>query len=150
VLRFPADEVPSDKGCPIDCDERNLKATLATSGQDFKKFVELNCGGNFRDRGYKESGLGTKRSGKNILTSAEKGVLTFEGSLGGESSGYESASGAGDSGGPLFVFRNGEWLIAGVTHGGNLIKKDGRPMKRSIYVDIIDPQNSAWLREAAN
>ena len=66
----------------------------------------------------------------------------------GEGTGEQSASGAGDSGGPLFIKEKGALHLAGVTHGGSLIEsKSGDMAKRSVYVDLNSESSKKWLEQ---
>jgi hypothetical protein len=133
--------------CEAACTRAGLTQALAAEGQTFAGFVGESCDGNFRDRSYKETGSGIKRSGKNVVAEVSGGTVRFFGELGGTPSGNDSASGAGDSGGPLFVRIGGKLRIAAVTHGGSLVSHEGDAAKRSIYVDLNSAFNRDWLSE---
>lgn len=135
-------------GAKAVCKTDTLQTALKDSGSDFASFVAENCDGNFRDRSYKETGVGTKRSGTNVIERAESGIIQFQGVLSGEDTGEQSASGAGDSGGPLFIKDKGNFRLAGVTHGGSLIEsKSGAIVKKSLYVDLNSESSKKWLSQ---
>jgi len=145
---------PTGEAQPAACTNDGLSESLIAIGQDFPNFLAETCEGNIRDRPYRETGVGQRRSGENVVIEVGAGSIVFAGGLGGLDNGFASASGAGDSGGPLFILEYGRWLLAGVTHGGSL---QGNPQveteagltnavqKRSVYVDINDATNKAWL-----
>lgn len=144
----PSPSQPTSYECPKDCTKERLGQELVEEGTTFQTYVNENCFGNFRDRHYRESGIGIKRSGENTVANVEDGLILFYGELGGLESGIGSASGSGDFGGPLFIKLPGTWALAGVTHGGDVIP-DGRggSIKKSSYVAINDPENWQWLTE---
>lgn len=96
------------------------------------------------------SGSGKKRVGTNKIYAHEGDMLLIVGVPGKTSNvsvGTESCSGAGDSGGPLFV--NSTTLV-GVTFGGGLQKEttaDGTVQYTcgSYYVDLSRPENIDFL-----
>lgn len=90
------------------------------------------------------SGAGVKRLGRNELTGNTDGMLIFGGvdrEYTDLNPGTLSASGHGDSGGPLFV----DGKLAGVTSGGSLFR--GSNVSFSFYVDINSNTSQAFLRE---
>lgn len=127
------------------CTAQDLKLALNEKNIDFTSFVAEQCEGNFRDRSYKETGSGTKRSGVNTVRVAQAGLVQFHGALGGEDSGENSASGAGDSGGPLFIADGKVLKIAATTHGGSLGEDGGELVKKSTYVDLSSPEVANWF-----
>lgn len=147
VFSFLAKEELSAVGCPVRCSSANMKASLVNARTTFEDFVIEQCDGNFRDRSYKETGSGVKRSGKNKILNVADGTIQFQGGIGTKSDGINSASGAGDSGGPLFVSENGQPKIAGVTHGGTLGIDEDTFVKKSTYVDLSAPHNMDWLKK---
>jgi hypothetical protein len=132
------------------CTKTLLKEALSETDETFEQYIDAHCGGNYRDRPYKETGSGKKRSGTNVVSDVSNGTIKFQGSLGGSASGEDSASGAGDSGGPLFVKISGKWQLAGITHGGSLVDRDEDLGKRSIYLDLNSDMSSHWLKENLN
>lgn len=138
--------VPAN-GTKTVCSTDSMKTAIVNSGQDFASFIADKCDGNFRDRSYKETGAGTKRSGSNKVAQSGDGLIQFRGALGGESSGENSASGAGDSGGPLFIKDGKELKLAGTTHGGSLEEDNGTLVKKSMYVDLSSETVSGWLKK---
>ncbi len=147
VFSFLAKEEVSAVGCPVRCGSTNMKTSLANEKTTFEDLVVEQCDGNFRDRSYKETGSGVKRSGKNKILNVADGTIQFQGGIGTESDGINSASGAGDSGGPLFITENGQPKIAGVTHGGTLGTGEDEFVKRSTYVDLSASHNMDWLKK---
>lgn len=127
------------------CTAQDLKSALNEKNIDFTAFVAEQCDGNFRDRSYKETGSGTKRSGVNSVRVVDAGLVQFQGALGGEDTGKNSASGAGDSGGPLFIKDGKELKIAATTHGGSLGEDGGELVKKSTYVDLSSSAVADWL-----
>ncbi len=97
-------------------------------------------------------GAGVKRTGTNVVEANSGGMLSFGGLTGsegasrdGEKAGEYVGSGAGDSGGPLFV--NGK--LAGVTSGGGLrTNRDGLEITVSFYVDINSSTSKKFLATA--
>lgn len=146
IFAFDVKEELSASGCPVKCSSNNMKENLLAAQTTYKDFVAEKCDGNFRDRSYKETGVGTKRSGSNKILTVDDGTIRFQGGAGGTDKGINSASGAGDSGGPLFLMKNGKPRIAGVTHGGSLGIDGDEFTKKSIYVDLYAPHNIDWLR----
>lgn len=134
-------------GAKTVCSTDSMKIAIMNGGQDFASFVVEKCDGNFRDRSYKETGVGTKRSGSNKVLKNENGLIQFRGALGGESSGEYSASGAGDSGGPLFIKDAQGFKLAGTTHGGSLEEDNGGLVKKSMYVNLNSESVSNWLKQ---
>lgn len=147
VFEFAPKVEFSKAGCPVECNTNTLRAELAREGSSYSEFLLNQCDGNFRDRSYRETGSGVKRSGSNVIARVLGGTIEFFGAIGGESTGIKSASGAGDSGGPLFIFRFGRPYLAALTHGGSLTTQDDEFSKRSIYVDLASPYNEAWLKQ---
>ena len=49
----------------------------------------------------------------------------------------------GDSGGPIFVNRNNEWLLAGVTSNGE--SENCGVGDRSNYANLVDPNVKDWV-----
>ncbi|MEY4631801.1 MAG: Trypsin [Pseudomonadota bacterium] len=139
---------PDNAGCPARCTESGLDSSLKAQGKDWRALLADSCGGNFRDRPYKESGLGTKRSGTNKLSYAGKGIFKFYGKVAESQEapeGIDVVSGAGDSGGPLFIELNGAWKLAGVTHGGGVVEQGLSVAKSSIYVDLNSASIRSWF-----
>lgn len=147
VISFPAAREDSASGCPIDCPVSALRTAISDQGHDLTAFLAQNCDGNFRDRSYAETGAGAKRSGKNFVKKWNDGLVHFDGHTGGQDSGVDSASGAGDSGGPLFIVENGQAKLAATTHGGYLSGSDGNLRKNSFYVDISSEYNLPWIKK---
>lgn len=129
------------------CKTEDLKKALLEDNKNYVLFVDEQCDGNFRDRSYKETGVGKKRSGTNNITEVNGGLILFSGTTGGADDGINSASGAGDSGGPLFVKENGKYKLAGTTHGESLGAKDDQFIKKSTYVDISSPYIVEWHKD---
>lgn len=135
-------------GCPIKCTIDGLTEALAAASRDWPTMLQQECAGNFRDRPYEEAGAGTKRSGINKLAYAGRGIFKFYGQLDQEGvpdSEVEVASGAGDSGGPLFSHSGDEWFLAGVTHGGGLVLSGDGVEKASVYVNLNSVAVRPWL-----
>ena len=87
-----------------------------------------------------KTGAGTKRVGKNSIQDLSQGFISFEGTaFAGDGSGSDSASGSGDSGGPLFIGQQ----IAGITSGGSA----GGDRKASMYVNLHAPANLDFIRK---
>ena len=87
-----------------------------------------------------KTGAGTKRVGKNSVQDLSQGFISFEGTaFAGDGSGTDSASGSGDSGGPLFINQQ----ISGVTSGGSV----GGDRKASMYVNLHAPANLEFIRK---
>ena len=94
------------------------------------------------------SGVGSKRSGTNTITAI--GVtITFTGvSDDPTSDGTNSASGSGDSGGPMIVTQGGVNCIAGVTSGGSVTDSDGdgnNDTKNSTYVNLHNASSVTFI-----
>jgi len=144
---------PDESSLPAQCTNNGLSETLAQTGTAVREFVAEHCEGNLRDRPYRETGVGQRRSGENAVTRVGAGVIIFSGKLSGPGDGTEAASGSGDSGGPMFIKEASRWKLAGITHGGSLIDSTSLEegslepvlLKRSIYVDLFDPVNLNWL-----
>jgi len=147
VFEFAPQVEKTSVGCPVACNANTLRSELAATGTGYSEFVLNQCDGNFRDRSYRETGAGVKRSGTNFIGKVLDGTVEFMGAIGGESTGVNAASGAGDSGGPLFIFNNGRPRLAAVTHGGSLAVNEDEFSKRSIYVDLAAPHNVAWIQQ---
>lgn len=151
IFSYPLQEPSPDfdgVGCPVRCSLEGLASALAAENRDWKAILEHDCAGNFRDRPYSESGVGTKRSGMNRLGFAGRGIFKFYGQLSDANDAdlsAEAASGAGDSGGPLLSHSSGEWFLAGVTHGGTLVMSGDGVEKASIYVDLNSRVVRPWL-----
>ncbi len=99
------------------------------------------------------NGSGVKRKGQNQIEEVAEGMIRFYGVPSASDRsvplGQESASGSGDSGGPLLI--NG--ALAATTAGGGLAQgKDasGRlvTVKVSNYIDLHEPSNQEFLRSA--
>jgi len=153
IYRFPP--LPpnlerQEVGCPVDCSTKLLREQLAAEGASYRDFVETNCEGNFRDRAYRETGLGTKRSGTNAIEKVESGLIYFSGVLAGPGDGTMVASGAGDSGGPMYIAQQDRLLQVGVTHGGSLAQGPEGLRKRSLYVDLRSDAVLNWLRDVVS
>ncbi len=147
VLSFPAERQDNTLGCPVDCPVSALRSAIVDQGNDIQSFLAKNCAGNFRDRSYQETGAGNKRSGKNHVRRVNEGLVEFDGNIGGIDSGLDSASGAGDSGGPMFIFIDGQPKLAATTHGGYLSGSEGKLRKNSFYVDLSSEYNLPWIRK---
>ncbi len=147
IYNYEPKPVKQAVGCPVACEREGLKAAMVAKQINYDDFLKNECTGNFRDRGYKETGSGTKRSGTNVISKLVGGMLQFSGGFGGIDSGVDSASGAGDSGGPLFILEDDSWHLAGVTRGGWLIEIDGQGKKMSEYVDLWQQYHRDWFRE---
>lgn len=147
VISFAAARQDTSLGCPIDCPVSALRSAIIDQGNDLNTFLTKNCDGNFRDRSYQETGAGSKRSGKNHVKRVNEGLVEFDGHTGGVDSGLDSASGAGDSGGPMFVYINGQAKLAATTHGGYLSGTEGKLRKNSFYVDLSSEFNLPWIRK---
>lgn len=137
---------PASAGCNLTA----AKIAFEDQGLLLADILESDCGGNFSDRPYRSEGAGEKRVGENTVISASDGIIRFSGSLGGDTTGIDSASGSGDSGGPLLIKdseNNGTgFMLAGVTHGGYLkSSENGEIEKISVYVDLADPETASWL-----
>jgi secreted trypsin-like serine protease len=93
------------------------------------------------------SGSGIKRSGTNTVRALENGFISFYGvpaSMEGIEQGEWVASGAGDSGGPMFV---GGQLV-GVTSGGGLAQTEqGDYISVSHYVNLNSDESQSFLSE---
>jgi hypothetical protein len=98
-------------------------------------------------------GSGTKRKGQNKIVEVREGMIRFYGVPTATDrnvpQGFESASGSGDSGGPLLI----DGALAGTTAGGGLAQvrdREGRmsTVKVSQYVDLHEPSNEEFLRMA--
>lgn len=88
--------------------------------------------------GLTESGAGVKRQGNNTVKAVEKGFIKFEGvPTTTDATGTNSASGSGDSGGPLFI----DGKLVGVTSGGSV----NGVVKVSNYVDLTSAASKAFL-----
>ena len=94
------------------------------------------------------SGAGVKRAGSNRVSSVSGGFISFTGvpGAGQARAGQQVSSGAGDSGGPLFI--NGR--LAGVTSGGGLRQTSSGPVAQSFYVDLTSSASRAFLSRAPN
>jgi hypothetical protein len=133
-------------GCPSPCNRSGMNRSLRAENIEPTDFLTSRCGGNYRDRGYAETGLGVKRSGENKITHKAEGVLRFSGRFDDQAiPGIDAVSGAGDSGGPLFIRAANKWAIAGVTHGGGLQLVDSDLHKYSIYVDLNSTDVLSWI-----
>jgi len=142
----PSDIAADAVGCPSACNRTGMNRSLRSVNIDPTEFLNSQCGGNYRDRGYAETGLGVKRSGQNKLTAAADGVLRFSGRFDDQAiPGIDAVSGAGDSGGPLFVKVGDNWDVAGVTHGGGLLVVDGILQKSSVYVNLNSQEVLTWI-----
>lgn len=88
------------------------------------------------------SGAGKKRIGRNFVNVVQNGTIYFEGtpSAGAPATGDDSASGRGDSGGPLF---NSKGEIVGVACQGfySIQKKK----KVSVFVDLTSKASQVFL-----
>lgn len=98
----------------------------------------------------KGTGSGVKRKGKNTINHIQNGLIRFDGVPTASDSDYalgqESASGSGDSGGPMLI----DGALAAVTAGGGLGKakdKGGNSItvKVSNYVDLSESSNLDFL-----
>lgn len=96
-------------------------------------------------------GSGVKRKGENSIASIDNGMIRFYGVPTARDAstplGQDSASGSGDSGGPLLI--NG--ALAATTSGGGLAKATddaGKPVlvKVSNYVDLNESHNKDFLQ----
>lgn len=143
VLTFEPGSQDQSPGCPVDCNMAGLKTSLERDESNLKTFVTKNCDGNFRDRSYREEGVGTKRSGTNRILALEDGRIAF---IGDTITGTDSVSGSGDSGGPLFILENGQYQLAGITHGGRLKNVNGSLQKLSIYADLTADPSLHWIK----
>jgi V8-like Glu-specific endopeptidase len=133
------------------------KTQLETSfnmarAQELQAYMNEKCQGNYDSRSYRETGIGTKRSGTNTIQTVKDGTITFTGGLGvdGNGEGMDASSGRGDSGGPLFITENGELRLAGTVSGGQVM--DGTvesqivARKLSNYNSTLSSTNIAWLK----
>jgi len=143
VINFPAKSAPA------------VSALAETTPNVGDKFVIVGYGNNenFMANGTLDGqGAGVKRVGTNFISANDNGMLSFAGLTGmektpvqGEKAGELAASGAGDSGGPLFV--NGK--LAGITSGGGLGQtQDGMDVAISFYVDLNSSISRAFLATA--
>lgn len=148
VLTFEPGNNVAGPGCPVDCSTSGLKSSLEDQELNLKDFVAQTCDGNFRDRSYQEDGVGTKRSGKNRISSLNRGTIRFNGIVDQDGTDEDSVSGSGDSGGPLFVEEDGRYLLAGVTHGGRLSNQNGSLHKVSVYADLTADASLDWIKAA--
>jgi secreted trypsin-like serine protease len=101
------------------------------------------------------SGSGIKRKGENVIQQVSNGMIRFYGVPTASDSevpqGKESASGSGDSGGPMLI--NG--ALAAVTSGGGLSQaQDDKgnvvTVKVSNYVDLNESSNQDFLQATLN
>ena len=101
-----------------------------------------------KDGAMAGSGNDAKRTGTNHVSSLEDGMIVLSGLTGmetGKTPGADAASGAGDSGGPLYV--NGR--LAGITSGAGLKKRpDGTIVTTSFYVNLNGDAQKAFLASA--
>ena len=103
---------------------------------------------NFIDQNGQQSGkgAGTKRVGTNFVRMLDDGMIVFLGlteAIGDVERGEFSASGSGDSGGPLFV----DGQLAGVTSGGGVARTEsGQEISVSKYVDLNSEESQDFLR----
>lgn len=87
------------------------------------------------------SGAGSKRIGTSVVVAAENGVIKLQGAARSRSTGTRmSATGAGDSGGPL-ITKNG--CVAGVVSGGRLAGN----LSLSTYADLTVGSASLFLKK---
>ena len=99
------------------------------------------------------AGAGVKRYGSNKIQQIKNGFISFYGLPTAQSDafapGVDSASGSGDSGGPLFV---GDKLAATTSGGGveTITDDQGQTqqVKVSKYVDLNDSVNRGYLAQA--
>ena len=95
---------------------------------------------------FEGSGSGIKRIGTNQVAFLDADMIGFYGVT--ESNpelepGEYSASGAGDSGGPLFI----DGKLAGITSGGGLAQtEDGYLVGVSLYVDLTSQSSEQFLQ----
>lgn len=146
VHTFVPQNASNSSGCADPCTSSGFKNALSHQGHSYSGFVKHYCDGNFRDRSYRETGSGTRRSGYNKVSAMGSGTIYFYGSISGEPTGIGVVSGAGDSGGPLFLVKDGQPHLAAITHGGSLTVQNNEMRKRSIYVDLTVSHNLEWLR----
>lgn len=143
VINFPANTAPAFS--PI------ADATPNVGDQ----FVIVGYGNNanFISAGTLDGqGAGVKRAGTNFISANDNGMLSFAGLTGtettpvdGVAAGQYVSSGAGDSGGPLFVNDK----LAGVTSGGGLSHtQEGTDVAISRYVDLNSASSRAFLAKA--
>ena len=99
------------------------------------------------------NGSGVKRKGKNRIAEVSSGMIRFYGvpTAADRSTplGQDSASGSGDSGGPLLI----DGALAATTAGGGLAQardESGRivTVKVSNYIDLHEASNEDFLRSA--
>lgn len=115
----------------------NIRTAAPKAGEDIEI---VGYGINDTRVGRDTISAGIKREGHNKLKEVKDGMLMFEGSpINVDASGTNSASGGGDSGGPLFI----DGQLAGTTSGGGV--RDGS--KVSFYVDLTTPSSRQFLKK---
>ncbi len=131
-----------------------LYPTTPTVGQDFT-IVGFGLNDYRYDTQGKQNGTGAgvKREGKNKIAEISDGMIRFNGvptaSDPKTAQGQDSASGSGDSGGPLLINE----MLAAVTSGGGLAQRTNKngqtfTVKVSNYVNLNEPANRSFLARA--
>ena len=142
VIDFPYGIAPSYSTIGYDAPEIDDAITIVGFGNN-QSYLD--------EQGYQAGeGSGVKRAGRNVVTERDGGLISFKG-LGTESSDFNqgdwSATGSGDSGGPMFL--NG--TLVGVTSRGELNEvKGGEYLAVSYFVDLTNEDNRRFLDEAMN
>ena len=142
IVNFPSYSAPGIRQLASFAPELNQQITIVGYGNSRNYLDEYG-----RQTG---EGAGVKRVGENYVAKRGEGLITFIGkSEGGDASeaGQWTASGSGDSGGPLFI----RGQLAGITSGGGISQGDsGEFVSVSKYVDLNSEESQAFLAEHIN
>lgn len=144
VINFPAHTAPAVSPIATESPKVGDEFTIVGYGNNVNT---IDYNGRFNG-----SGAGIKRSGSNKISEISDGVIKFSGHSGKEldlTPGENVSSGAGDSGGPLFI----DGRLAAVTSAGSFEPGDdgqgGRKLFNfSYYVDLNNSESQSLLRKA--
>ncbi len=142
VVTFPRDSAPATTELYPNTPSVGQKFTIVGFGVNDYKY----------DASGQQTGTGSgvKRKGQNEIYQVDNGMIRFYGvptaSDAERALGQDSASGSGDSGGPLLI----DGALAAVTSGGGLAQAQDEAgntltVKVSNYVDLNEPSNHDFL-----
>ena len=139
VVNFPAHTAPGVRAISSYSPEVDQEITIVGFGNNKNSVDEAGQ--------QSGQGSGTKRVGRNFVAEKADGMITFAGLAEATEdipAGDWTASGSGDSGGPLFI----RGRLAGITSGGGVMRdEEGNKLSISKYVDLNSQDSRNFLAE---